>query len=84
MRVTLLDPDAARGPVPASTMRRTSCGSVSAITWAIIPPIREAEQVHPLVAEGADEDDGVGSHGFDRRGRRAAGAPTPRLPNAMT
>ena len=72
MRVTLLIPTPPAGPVPASTMRRTSCGSVSAMTWAIMPPIEKPNEVHPFEPEGADEHDHVGGHRLDRGGCRAA------------
>ena len=84
MRVTLLIPTPPAGPVPASTMRRTSCGSVSAMTWAIIPPIEKPTRstrskprarMNPT-ASAAIASMVVGVVPLD--------TPTPRLSNVMT
>ena len=44
MRVTLSMPSPPAGPVPARIILRTSRGSSSAITWAIIPPIENPKR----------------------------------------
>src|SRR5713226_5053187 len=43
-RATLLMPSPPAGPVPAMIILRTSCGSISTISCAIIPPIENPKR----------------------------------------
>jgi hypothetical protein len=52
---------------------RTSCGSISTISCAIIPAHREAEEINLCETEGADKQDCVRRHLFYRGRRCAAG-----------